>query len=135
MNPIEIAVSAALLAVSVVVSVEPSDVPAPPVETAQQAPVASGEALTWQQVHDIALAVSGSARWAAKAADVAMCESSGEWWQRRGGNGTSHGLFSVKPEYWGTVPAEAWGQVEQTFRIWVSQGGDARGPWWPWTCA
>lgn len=38
------------------------------------------------------------------------------------------GLYQVRPEFWGPVPADPVGQVAQAYEIWREHG------WGPWSC-
>lgn len=58
---------------------------------------------------------------------VASCESSGN--PDAIGQLGEEGIFQVRPELWGAVPDDIYGQAHQAAAIVAVHG------WWPWSCA
>jgi hypothetical protein len=95
-----------------------------------------GDVLTEAEIYILALAVSGSPRWAHEAMRVLWCESAvdqslGADPQAVGDDGLAYGLGQVHGHLHGPVPEDPAAQVRQVRAIYWRAGGS----WQPWTCA
>jgi hypothetical protein len=79
------------------------------------------------QIWHAAYSISGHPHWASEAVAVARCESTFQL--DAVGNLGEQGLWQIRPEFWGSVPQDVYGQVKLARFIW-EQTND----WSAWSC-